>query len=139
MGRPNSATRMELLRLRRRLSLARRGHHLLKGKQDELLRRFLAILEAYFPVSEAGVESYFRAIADAVDIPVILNGDIVDGPTAARAFETGAISYSELESRIVTETRKALRRCLISISLGKPNMAHGNSIPAGVAMVEDPR
>ena len=32
----------------------------------------LAILEAYFPVNEAGVESYFRAIADAVDIPVVL-------------------------------------------------------------------
>src|SRR6476469_2575969 len=30
----------------------------------------LAILEAYFPLSEMQVESYFRAIADAVDIPV---------------------------------------------------------------------
>jgi 4-hydroxy-tetrahydrodipicolinate synthase len=32
----------------------------------------LAILEAYFPVKDAQVESYFRAIADAVDIPVVL-------------------------------------------------------------------
>ncbi len=32
----------------------------------------LAILEAYFPLSETQVESYFRAIADAVDIPVVL-------------------------------------------------------------------
>ncbi len=32
----------------------------------------LAILEAYFPLKEAQVESYFRAIADAVDIPVVL-------------------------------------------------------------------
>src|SRR6195256_5793803 len=32
----------------------------------------LAILEAYFPVGDAQVESYFRAIADAVDIPVVL-------------------------------------------------------------------
>jgi 4-hydroxy-tetrahydrodipicolinate synthase len=32
----------------------------------------LAILEAYFPLSEAQVESYFRAIADAVDIPVVI-------------------------------------------------------------------
>jgi 4-hydroxy-tetrahydrodipicolinate synthase len=32
----------------------------------------LAILEAYFPVSEQGVEDYFRAIADAVDGPVVL-------------------------------------------------------------------
>lgn len=30
----------------------------------------LAILEAYFPVKDDGVEAYFRAIADAVDIPV---------------------------------------------------------------------
>ena len=32
----------------------------------------LAILEAYFPLKDAEVESYFRAIADAVDIPVVL-------------------------------------------------------------------
>lgn len=32
----------------------------------------LAILEAYFPVPDAGIEAYFRAIADAVDIPVVL-------------------------------------------------------------------
>src|SRR5450756_591611 len=32
----------------------------------------LAILEAYFPLGEAQVESYFRAIADAVDIPVVI-------------------------------------------------------------------
>src|SRR5882672_8257970 len=32
----------------------------------------LAILEAYFPISDAQVESYFRAVADAVDIPVVI-------------------------------------------------------------------
>jgi len=32
----------------------------------------LAVLEAYFPVSDAGVEAYFRSIADAVDIPVVI-------------------------------------------------------------------
>jgi 4-hydroxy-tetrahydrodipicolinate synthase len=32
----------------------------------------LAILEAYFPLGDSGVESYFRAIADAVDIPVVI-------------------------------------------------------------------
>ncbi len=32
----------------------------------------LAILEAYFPVKDAQVESYFRAIADAVDLPVVI-------------------------------------------------------------------
>src|SRR6185503_5425044 len=32
----------------------------------------LAILEAYFPLKDTQVESYFRAIADSVDIPVVL-------------------------------------------------------------------
>src|SRR5689334_324400 len=32
----------------------------------------LAILEAYFPLPDGGVEAYFRAIADAVDIPVVI-------------------------------------------------------------------
>jgi 4-hydroxy-tetrahydrodipicolinate synthase len=32
----------------------------------------LAILEAYFPVPDAGVEAYFKAIAGAVDCPIVL-------------------------------------------------------------------
>jgi 4-hydroxy-tetrahydrodipicolinate synthase len=32
----------------------------------------LAILEAYFPLNDAQVESYFRAIAEAVDLPVVI-------------------------------------------------------------------
>src|SRR5450759_1025782 len=32
----------------------------------------LAILEAYFPLGDAQIEGYFRAIADAVDIPVVI-------------------------------------------------------------------
>ena len=32
----------------------------------------LAVMEAYFPVSDEGVYSYFRAIADASDVPVVL-------------------------------------------------------------------
>ncbi len=32
----------------------------------------LAILEAYFPLSDAQIQAYFLAIADAVDIPVVL-------------------------------------------------------------------
>jgi len=32
----------------------------------------LAVLEAYFPLKDAPVESYFRAIADAADIPVVI-------------------------------------------------------------------
>ncbi len=37
-------TRMELLRLRKRFRLARRGHKLLKDKQDELMKRFMGLV-----------------------------------------------------------------------------------------------
>jgi V/A-type H+-transporting ATPase subunit D len=37
--------RMELLRLRRRLVLARRGHKLLEDKLEEMMRRFLELLK----------------------------------------------------------------------------------------------
>jgi V/A-type H+-transporting ATPase subunit D len=37
--------RMELLKLRRRLAIARRGHKLLKDKFDELMKPFLAMIK----------------------------------------------------------------------------------------------
>ncbi len=39
-----SPNRMELLRLRQRLTLARRGHKLLKDKQEELMRQFMGLI-----------------------------------------------------------------------------------------------
>src|SRR5712675_1988491 len=43
-----------------------------KAYQKRGANGILAILEAYFPLKDVGVESYFRAIADAVDIPVVI-------------------------------------------------------------------
>jgi V/A-type H+-transporting ATPase subunit D len=44
--------RMELLRLRRRLVLAERGHKLLKDKLEEIMRRFLEIMRRLFDLHE---------------------------------------------------------------------------------------
>ena len=43
-----------------------------KAYQKRGANGILAIMEAYFPLADAQVESYFRAIADAVDIPVVI-------------------------------------------------------------------
>ncbi len=45
-------TRMQLLRLRRRVELARRGHKLLKDKLDGLVQKFLGIKKEYLAVHE---------------------------------------------------------------------------------------
>jgi len=45
MAQAINATRMELYRLKKRLTTAKRGHKLLKDKQDEMIRRFMAIIK----------------------------------------------------------------------------------------------
>lgn len=58
-----NATRMELLRLRKRLNLARRGHKLLKDKRDELMRQ---LLEVIIEVKELrfSIEKEFQSILE---------------------------------------------------------------------------
>jgi len=45
-----NATRMELLRLRRRVALALRGHHLLSEKRDEISRHLIKIARQITPL-----------------------------------------------------------------------------------------
>ena len=45
--------RMELLRLRRRLILAERGHKLLKDKLEEIMRRFLLLMRRLFELQDS--------------------------------------------------------------------------------------
>jgi len=45
-----NATRMELLRLRRRVALASRGHHLLSEKRDEISRQLIKIAREIQPL-----------------------------------------------------------------------------------------
>lgn len=63
-----NATRMELLRLKKRLVLGRRGHKLLKDKQDELVRQFLLFIKeagALRQEVERGLEEAYGAARSA--------------------------------------------------------------------------
>ncbi|MHC4395764.1 MAG: V-type ATP synthase subunit D [Planctomycetota bacterium] len=59
-----NATRMELLRLRRRVGLASRGHHLLSEKRDEISRQLIKIANEIQPlrkrVEEELLETFRR-------------------------------------------------------------------------------
>lgn len=55
-----NATRMELTRLKKKLTTARRGHKLLKDKRDELMRQFLELVrenKALREKVEAGIKA----------------------------------------------------------------------------------
>ncbi|MDD5503045.1 MAG: V-type ATP synthase subunit D [Candidatus Thermoplasmatota archaeon] len=61
-------TRMELLGLRKRLKLARRGHELLKQRRDELMRRFLEVIrdsKAQREKTELLLEKSYKETAEA--------------------------------------------------------------------------
>ena len=59
-----NATRMELLRLKKRLLLAARGHKLLKDKRDELMRLLMEIIDEVKDL-RLSVESEFRNILES--------------------------------------------------------------------------
>ncbi len=58
-GRINP-NRMELMKLKRRLRLARRGHKLMKDKFDELLKRFMEIADESIRIRELVEESLLQ-------------------------------------------------------------------------------
>ncbi|MFA5014449.1 MAG: V-type ATP synthase subunit D [Actinomycetota bacterium] len=58
-----NATRMELLRLKKRLNLALRGHKLLKDKRDELMRQLLAVIDEV-KVLRLSIEMKFQSILE---------------------------------------------------------------------------
>jgi V/A-type H+/Na+-transporting ATPase subunit D len=58
-----NATRMELLRLKKRLLLAARGHKLLKDKRDELMRLLMEVIDEVKDL-RLSVESEFRSILE---------------------------------------------------------------------------
>ena len=77
-----SPTRMELLRLKKRLTIARRGHKLLKDKFDELMKKFLKLIEENKQIRQevegklADAYSGF-AMAKAVMSPAAVEASII--------------------------------------------------------------
>ena len=55
------ATRMEMLQLKKRFKLAKKGHKLLKDKLDELMRRFLRMIRGYKALHQEVEEMLLKA------------------------------------------------------------------------------
>ncbi|OPL19699.1 MAG: hypothetical protein AVO35_01630 [Candidatus Aegiribacteria sp. MLS_C] len=97
-----SATRMELLNLRKKAKLARKGHKLLKDKLDELMRQFKILISEY----EGARQELERELQEAY-------GEFL----FARAAMTepgllDALRYPGAEAKVETGTRKIMNLVL---------------------------
>jgi V/A-type H+-transporting ATPase subunit D len=92
-----NATRMELLRLKKRLQLASRGHKLLKDKRDELMRQLLEIIDEVKEM-RLSVESEFNAILEQF------------------VLAKARMGPSQVEQALLIPSKK------VSVSIGKINM-----------------
>jgi V/A-type H+-transporting ATPase subunit D len=111
------ATRMELLNLRKKIRLARRGHKLLKEKRDALITEFFSIIETLATVREdferrlarafekltlalaySGKEAIERAsLSVSTDLDVILKTKVIMG------VKVPIIEISEQKSKKLPE------------------------------------
>lgn len=57
-----NATRMELTRLKNQLATTRKGHRLLKDKQDEMMRQFLIQIESYKELRKQVEDKWLKAL-----------------------------------------------------------------------------
>jgi V/A-type H+-transporting ATPase subunit D len=88
--------RMELLRLRKRLVLAERGHKLLKDKLEEIMRRFLEIMRRLYELQgtvSRKLDKVFLSFAlvrcrnSLEELEYLLpDGDLILDPVAERVF-----------------------------------------------------
>lgn len=92
-----NATRMELLRLKKRLNLAWRGHKLLKDKRDELMRQLLAVIDEVKEL-RLSIEKEFQSIVERF------------------VLEKASIGSYQVEQELLLPVKK------ISVSISKRNI-----------------
>jgi V/A-type H+-transporting ATPase subunit D len=89
---------MQLLRLRKRLAIARRGHKLLKDKQEELMRRILALV-AEIRAHRSRVEAGMAAILGRFAVARAAFGP--DELAAAVALPSKRVAVSVTTARVM--------------------------------------
>lgn len=85
-------TRMELLRIRKRLELAEKGHKLLEDKRDALIERFFSSIRERDRIKEEACEILKKAMDALVDAEMIMGVDRVK-VTAKLVEKVGEINF----------------------------------------------
>ncbi len=105
-------TRMEMLKLRKRLVVARRGHKLLKDKLDGLMKDFAAIAKEY------------KAARRAVDrdLPAVLKYFVLAEATSSRTITEDALENTRQDMRIEVKPHR-----IMSVVIPKLEVGYGES------------
>ncbi len=89
---------MQLLRLKRRLLLAKRGHKLLKDKQEELMRRFLGVVHRARDLRQEVEGELSRAYRAFVSARFEISGSAME---AALAFSQRIVELNASREQIM--------------------------------------
>jgi len=96
------ATRMELLQLRKRVALARRGHKLLKEKLDELMRQFKILISEYLGARQELEKELDLAYREFLFARASMRGPALDD----------ALRYPGAVATVTTSTRRVMNLTL---------------------------
>lgn len=91
-------TRMELLKLRKRLVVAQRGHKLLKDKLDGLMKDFAALAKAY--------KEYRLAVDE--ELPHVLRLFVLAEATSSRLATVDALENTRQDLQITVNPRRIM-------------------------------
>ncbi|MBN2087070.1 V-type ATP synthase subunit D [Candidatus Peregrinibacteria bacterium] len=93
-----NATRMALLTLKKKMASAKRGHKLLKDKQDGLMQKFMEVIREAKKMREEVEEKLGAAFKN-----FIRAGSLMDS-----AFLEGALLYSTAKAKIEVKTKNVM-------------------------------
>jgi V/A-type H+/Na+-transporting ATPase subunit D len=106
-------TRMELLKLRRRVKLADKGHRLLKEKRDALISEFMAVIQKYKESRRRAEERLKGAFQDLLMTEVLLGSREIEqiGAISARDISLGVIARNVMGVSVpVIKTGELVRK-----------------------------
>lgn len=92
-------TRMEMTRLKKRLTTATRGHKLLKDKQDELMRRFILLIRQNDALRDEVEKELHAGMSDFMMASAIVSQEFIE---EAIVFPKEEIEVSVSEKNIMS-------------------------------------
>lgn len=113
-----NATRMELLRLRKRLGIAVRGHKLLNDKLEGLMKEFLSLLKKY---------KEQRILVDK-ELPGILKLFVLSYISSSRSGVMIALEQSKTEYKYTLKQRRILNVPIPFFSVTKDQIIEGKGL-----------